>query len=313
MMPLVAKLALEWLRAEHAARRAKGEEIASFIPPAEDDDEDPDLMVAADRVYAICAGDVRWSNCSPGDKAIWRGRMRDVEKFEQLWRTDPGPRRLVEARIADEEAADRRAQANYPGPQGRMPTAPDLAAVDDARAPRGQGNRRLLGDGVRNRRWWNWYDTIRCRRTMNPSTYLFGDQSTGGGNIGNFFLTNLQVARRLASDETVVITSFYASVSSLDGLRWGADNVIVQWTMGEMPAGPPMFLRDLFMGIVPLRPIVVPVRQTFYPRVDVRNLDGLHLEEDDLARTGPHMFHRERVEPFDLTIHCEGLITRDTP
>lgn len=275
--PLIAKLALEWLRAEHAARVAETGE--NFVP------SEDELAIAQDRVFQVCMGEVRWSECGPGDKAIWKGRMRDVERFEQMWRTSP---RLVKNR--DElDAADEREEArrrlNYPGPQGRGVRTPFDQALED----QSRSRRRVV------RRHAVWYDTVGFQRTGNRiSTRLFGNE-----NIGNFFLTNLQVPGRLASDQTAIILSFSVSVSSMAALRWAADHVAITFIMGEMPNGPgPMFVRDLFMGIPLLQPITVPVRQTVSAQVNVCGLTA-----DAGLPDG--------IDPFTLTFHMEGLSTWD--
>lgn len=42
-----------------------------------------DLIARAlPRVVAVFSGEVRWSEASAGDKAIWRGRPRDIESFQ---------------------------------------------------------------------------------------------------------------------------------------------------------------------------------------------------------------------------------------
>lgn len=45
--------------------------------------DDP-TPIALDRVRLVLAGEVRWSEALPGDRAIWRGRARDVRLYERL-------------------------------------------------------------------------------------------------------------------------------------------------------------------------------------------------------------------------------------
>jgi len=283
--PLISKLALEWCRAEHLARVARGDDTGGFVP------HDEELAIASDRVFQVCMGEVRWSDCGPGDKAIWKGRMRDVERFEQMWRESPRPRENVAAHMDAEDERAERDRMNYPGAGGRGPQTP--AEAEEARRPRGQGNRRLgIGPrlvGAHQRQWFNWYDTLEVKRSGN-SYRLFNNK-----NVGQLFLCNLDMPGTLAHDSTVVITSLYVSISSMAALRWAADNIQVQWIVGDKPATPRMFVRDLFMGIPLLRPIVVPIRQNVGVNVDLRS-----APPDD-------------VELFDLTVHADGLITRDTP
>lgn len=44
------------------------------------------LAIAVPRVLAVFSGEVRWSEASPGDKAIWRGRPRDIEAWQKTRR-----------------------------------------------------------------------------------------------------------------------------------------------------------------------------------------------------------------------------------
>ena len=145
--------------------------------------------------------------------------------------------------------------------------------------------------GHRSRCWANWYDTIEITREHALRHTMFYAASH---RIGNFFLTNLHVPGFLASDSAIV-TAYYVSLSSLDALRYAADNVICTVVLGEKPQHGPMFVRDLFMGIVPLRPLIVPVRQTVRVEVERRK----PLPED--------------VEPFELAFHMDGVVSRDVP
>lgn len=285
MNTTIAKMALEWLRAEHNTARAKGDLDYDF------DATKDDIEIASDRVYQVMAGEVRWSEAGPGDKAIWRGRMRDVERFEQLWRTSGAPKQNAAQAVAQQEAAE----ANYP----RAGTN-EYERRGAGGNRRGEGNRMLRMDQSHNRMWSNWYDTIKLSREEQGPHRLFG--SRGGlasdirSRIGNNFLTNILVPGFLASDMTCVVVAYYVSLTSLDALRWAADNVIAMVGMGDKPQhGGPMFVRDLFMGMVPLRPLIVPIRQHVWVNIEQRGL----VPED--------------IEPFELAFHMEGLVTRDVP
>jgi len=67
-MDPIKRAALEWFKAEHGVnsdwenRLSLGDIYAEAVP----------------RVKAVFAGEVRWSEASAGDKAVWRGRPRDI-------------------------------------------------------------------------------------------------------------------------------------------------------------------------------------------------------------------------------------------
>lgn len=72
----IQQAALQWWKAEHPDRdlpsSCRGDIYAEAVP----------------RVRRVFAGEVRWSEASPGDKAVWIGRPRDVAKFltaESAW------------------------------------------------------------------------------------------------------------------------------------------------------------------------------------------------------------------------------------
>lgn len=312
MNPTIARMALHWLRAEHQSQLAKDgvpDDVAErdmLHVYAEDRlrgaAKDEEIVIAADRVYQVMSGEVRWSECSPGDRAIWKGQFRDIGKFEQLWREDPAVERAV-ANFERQAEEQRRAEAdpayrpNYPGPEGRQGPLPQGAGTyegDNVTPPRGQGQRRLL-QGGRSRQWMNIYDTIKLSRDHALRHGMF----FGAGaeqRIGNTWLTNLQVPGYFASDQTFVGLAYYVSLSSLDALRFAADNIHCAIWIGDKPQhGGPMFVRDLFMGVVPKRPLIIQVRQLF--RVEV-----------ELRRPVP-----DDIEPFELAFHVDGLATRDTP
>jgi len=71
----IQQAALQWWKAEHPDRdlpSCRGDIYAEAVP----------------RVRRVFAGQVRWSEASAGDKAVWIGRPRDVAKFltaESAW------------------------------------------------------------------------------------------------------------------------------------------------------------------------------------------------------------------------------------
>jgi hypothetical protein len=267
---MIAKLALVWLHAEHTdvARDAElsrepGATVAAKALRADVEKRvwTPDeLAEATDRVLEVIRGDVRWRDTTPGDRAVWKGRMRNVETFG---------RRL--------------------GVSGATPPPGALADLDEPTPPpprdrMSRGGPRLYG--YRQRLWWNYYDTVE----VNPR--LAWARMFDNNNVGNIFLSNMQLAGQLAGD--FVMAAWYVSIDRFDALEWAASNVCCEVVVGDKPMSPRMFVRDLFMTVVPTRPVIVPVRQNFSVTMN--------------ARTDRWP---EDLDPFEVTFHIEGLQTRD--
>lgn len=68
------RAAFDWYRAEQAGDPRK------LRPMCELTDGDV-LSIALPRVRAVFAGEVKWSEASAGDRAIWRGRPRDAHSY----------------------------------------------------------------------------------------------------------------------------------------------------------------------------------------------------------------------------------------
>jgi hypothetical protein len=282
MNPLFAQLALAWLRAE---RVAHPEEWPVDGRPTKDD-----ITVAVDRVYQVLSGEVKRSEASAGDLAIWKSRVNEVPLFIKAWRKDGRPtptsqdggvsnndELLALARLPSGELLDPMNQTT-PAPRRRQGQGPQL-------------------QGYRERTWWNFYDTWEDIGGNGPDSKQRSMRLFGNRNIGQQFLTNLQVSGQMPGDQTFIIFGVHVSISSVEALAWAADNVGCQLVIGSRQALPFMHVRDLFQGVELVtpkaRPLVIPVRQSFQVQVDLRR----EVPPD--------------LEPFDLTYHMEGLLTRD--
>ncbi len=273
MHPVYVHLAMDWLKAEQRANPADWEGRVF----------DRDAMsVAIDRVIAVVSGQVAWQDTSPGDKAVWKSRVEAVPMFERAWRSKEDPDTTVErTKLLDDILGTPEATPPY---RGGPHDALTQLRPDAPRGPRLHG--------IRERLWWTFYDTLRDVGSEPQSYRLFGNR-----NIGDIFLTNLQVAGQLAGDQTFVVCSVYVTISSLEALHWAADNLLFQFTIGVRPMLPALYMRDMFRGVDLLsagrRPLIIPVRQNFDVRVERR-------------RDPP-----SDLPPFDITYHIEGLQTRD--
>jgi hypothetical protein len=282
MNPLFAHLALDWLEAERLANPA--EWPAERLTQIKDE-----MTVAVDRVYEVISGNVKWEDASPGDKAVWKSRVTSVPMFARSWR------RNGEARTEDPE---KRAEVERLLEDPIRVRTSDGIARQRAETPRLGGGPRL--HGVRERLWWVIYDTVR----FDPSGRSDGNcvrsgsiRMFGNANIGNVFLTNMQVPGQMPGDSSFTLNCIYASVSSLEALHWAADNVTVDFIIGERRSMPTLFIRDLFRGVDLLQPgrfpLIIPVRQRYSATVTCR-------------KEVP-----AEIPPFDMTLHLEGLLTRD--
>jgi hypothetical protein len=303
MNTLMARLALEWVSAE---RSDSAREVLSIASDAAELGRDADaktiianaqrqppptaeeLAIASDHVHRVLAGEIRWSEASAGDKAIWKLRFRDVEKYLRWTRKDENiaPSDDPEWRPVNEfEPDDVPASARPPIPP--IPQTANVLAGTPAPPPR-RGPRLV---GVRERLWWNYYDTLTIDENVLLHTRLFNNT-----NIGQFWRTNIMVGGMFPGDTTFVIHGYWATISEMSALGWFADNVMTQIVVGDRPASPQTFGRDLIMG-VPLmppygRPYIVPVRQSYSVIVDLKERPPSGMR-------------------FDMTFHLDGLGTRD--
>lgn len=302
MNTLLAKLALEWVAAERSAAARQELSIASDAlalgrtedaqkitesagkqPPPNAEE----LAIASDHVHRVLAGEVRWSEATPGDKAIWKLRFRDVEKYLRWSRRDEN--------IENDEVEHVPLPVITPPPEPPPRTANVLAGTNAPDlTPGSSGYRGRRGprlEGVRERLYWNYYDTLTIDETAPLTTHLFGNT-----NVGSFWRSNIMVGGQFPGDQTFVINGYWATISDMSAMGWFADNVLAQIIVGSRPASPPTFGRDLFMG-VPLmppygRPYVVPIRQSYAVRVDLKDKPPAGMA-------------------FDMTFHLDGLGTRD--
>jgi hypothetical protein len=309
--PTITKLALQWLTAERKATAEFGEMVASDAEfdqragdaarardaangtPASSDE----MAIAVDRVYHVLRGEVRWSETSPGDKAVWRGRIHDAERFESAWRgmladldepiDAPGP-------IVENQPPQFPNMLNYPTAGGRQAGVYEEDGVVVPRPPPVRtGGPRLVG--YRTRRWWNYYDTVTFRASGPPTPRRLFERE----NIGNPFLCNMQVPGMIGEpDAMFAALAFYVHATDMDGLRWAADHVQFTFGMGDMPQTPPMFVRDLFVGIQLRRPITVPIRQHFWATCDWNDRHD-------------HRIALRELEEFQISFHIDGMITRE--
>ncbi len=97
-MDPVKHAALIWYRAENPEPRPHRMTLGDIF------------AVAIPRVMAVLGGEVRWSEASPGDKAIWVGRPRNIALFHEradwtnFWDTiciGPGEMGLAPWRLSD--------------------------------------------------------------------------------------------------------------------------------------------------------------------------------------------------------------------
>lgn len=284
MNPLFAQLAIDWIEAE---RKANPTEWPVSGRPTKDE-----MSVAVDRIYQVMSGEVKWSEASPGDKAVWKSRVENIAMFERSWRKDGTS---IKRKPGDGVASEMDELMGLARPPDGETIDPYNQVAPRPPARRGQtGGPRL--EGVRERLWWNFYDTLPGIDHTTPQTErLFGVAM--GPRIGRIFLTNMYQAGQLPGDQTFIILGLYISISSLEALHWAADRVGVTFVIGDRPQLPFLFVRDLFRG-VPLvtpkaRPLIIPVRQSFGATVDFKEKPP------------------QGMDPFDLTLHIEGLQTRD--
>jgi hypothetical protein len=255
---MFAQMAMDWIAAERVADPKTWQERK----PTDDE-----LAIVCDRVYQVISGNVLWKECGPGDRAVWKARFRDIVRFERSVRDQAASKPLESPKPSFRERHEASGRRLAPGP--RVP-------------------------GYRERRWWNYYDTWENVGRDGDKWYSKQERRLfGNKNIGMPFLTNLQVPGQTGSDETFVVEILYVHVSSLAALHWAADRILATFVIGERPATPTLFVRDLFRGIILERPLIIPVRQNFSATIILKE-----LPPDDL-------------DPFDLSFHFEGLQSRD--
>jgi hypothetical protein len=311
MTPLIAKLALEWIAAERGAARERAEKHGEPEPdPIPKKDE---IAIAADRVYQVMSGEVRYSECGPGDRAIWKGRFRELATFERLWRNDDhkyragdedrtseNPRRGPPA--GSRNRNDQSVSPNYPGPAGRMTYGDYVTGIYEGDQPQvpytqaptvgsyGGGRRGPRVAGYRERLHQIVFDTLGPDELQESTTWwtMFGNR-----HIGRPFMTNMQIGGMFWSDMTGVILALWIWTTTLESIHHVANDYQFTLTVGDKPVLSGVHGRELFQGLVLRRPIIVPVRQHFSVDVARRNLMPAGME------------------PFELVVCLDLLLTRD--
>ena len=215
---------------------------------------DDEKRGARARAAKVMAGEVKWSETGPGDRAIWVGR----------------------------ESASGRA--------GRRA----MAAL----------HREALRLG-RQCRWtqclpWRAYDTLSLEphKQIHHYTRLFGNY-----NIGNYFLTNLQIPGQVAfGDNCFFIDEAYVTYrydgAHSDELRRVIDSAVVSVIIGEQFAAPHLHAGDICVGF-----------HTWSERHGIGKLvrprQNLSVRIDFYGDTRPV------IHPIDIVVHLDGAVTRD--
>lgn len=255
---LIVRLALEWLGAE---RKARGD----TRPISKMDDE---YAIAADRVYQVLAGDVRWSDASPGDKHIWRSRFRDVERFDRWWRAGLLASNTPSS-VEDPDEDDRYNQTTPKPRRGeRKPSAVKQSRV--------------------RREYTNLFDTAIFGRE--PYHRAFTINMFTNANVGTFRLSNMQTAGVLHGDQEFYLDTVYCVPNNMGRFMTICDVVFATLAIGNRQMWR-LHLRELFSGI--------PVRQTIPPAQTF----GVQLELAPFAV--PDDF---KIPAFECSVHLEGVM-----
>jgi len=227
------------------------------------------------RVVLVLSGEVRYSECSSGDLRIWNGRARDRDWWEQMRRVDHENFLAIKEHT---EAAEKKT-----------------------------GGPRL--HRYRERRWAKIYDTLTGPDSggyqggvVQSSTNLFGNR-----NVGNYNLTNLQIAGQLASDQTFYARSWHATVpfdkDVLDETNDLLRHTMITLVVGDRPQQEQRLV-DLVGGIE-VAHIIIPVRQNFGATVWISANKALQSLNEKLRRRDP-----ERAK-WGIVVNIEGARTRD--
>lgn len=245
------------------------------------------LSVARDRCIMICQGEVRYSECSVGDQAVWHGRPRsrlwdDLPQYMDANGVMHKRREDAEQATNDiEEAMRKRNERDREVSAGSLGTYDPMDVHWSAVRARGQG--------VREFSWVNVYDTVDF---SGADADVMTITAFGNKNIGDPFMTNMQVAGMFIYDSLFIGDTFYV-VPKMSGALPGSsvvpwDNAIVELTIGTRPYAS-MLLADAFVGHT--ASFRIPQRQCFSARIHLRRpCPGLrvrfHLEgilERDIA------------------------------
>jgi hypothetical protein len=274
--PITMQMVLAWIEAEQLAGNFADKKVEDITP------------IALDAVGRVLGGEVKWSEATAGDRAIWRGRARDVARFDRHWR----PRQIVEEEQGGGIAAARERRRRHQSERRYANVYDTVLVVQNA-------------DGEVNfsNPWGTNIDSYSSR--------LFGNT-----NIGHMRLTNMQIPGGFPSDVSFWIAEAYATATDFDGLVAVANDIVVTLVVGSKPITA-MPLRE-FVHAVPVR-LTLPPRQDFYVNLDRyhnRHLSGrrhfdpfelsIHLEgvmsweASDYSRISrPRRHGRDRAEDYN--------------
>lgn len=217
------------------------------------------LSVARDRCIAICSGEVRYSETGAGDRQVWHGRPRS-----RLWDDMPvymdSAGKMHKAR-GDAELANSDIEQAMRKRSGKEVSAGSLGSFDPVDID--WSELRRPGGGVREFAWVNVYDTIEFVGDGNIETF-FGNQ-----NIGNVFLTNMQVAGQFSGNSRFIADTFYVVPKKVAGdleIPW--DDAVVEMYIGARCCAGPMILADAFVGYT--AELQIPSRSNFGARIYLR-------------------------------------------
>jgi hypothetical protein len=216
----------------------------------------PERVAIWDRVRAVLAGEVRRSEATVADLAIWHGRPR-VGKPEMQPPLDVGKP------LDEDDTQPARPRTKLTGPRLH---------------------------GVKERRWHHYWDTVSLRNLCEPerSWRLFGN-----ANVGYLQLSNMQLGGMFPVDQTFLISSWYLSLSAIpqeyeDLLMTALHESIVTLNIGDRPMQQFPAL-DLFLEPRQVD-CFVPPRQNFSVEILSMRERFLQLEAalngryDDVAR-----------------------------
>lgn len=303
----IDQMAAHWLAAEREHNAAFADPAVAFVGM---------LEIARDRVLRVYEGNVRWDDASPGDRAVWIGRPRNREVYERFGKatqTDDGRARRRRWRaqaaaagcgryghdfpvlnvltggrhVVDPNSPDPCRRCGLTREQERACSDPDEGDHENVSPitpvqPLSPGGVRL--HGYRERLWWNFYDTVTLG--PNPRAKAFSNANIGTPRC------NLDVGNQFPDDMWFIAMDFYV-VPCLPAGEVPWNRVLGQLIVGNKPATSQLPLAELFMGTGDgweQRPYTIPQRQNF-----VANLELLD----------------EPMEPFELVVHLEGLLTRE--
>lgn len=271
MLDFFAEMCLEWYRAESDL-----DPFHVAFPPIESLTVGQVIEIAGEHVKDVLTGEKRWSECQPGDRAIWNGRAQGRQDFLEKW--------LRYSQVSDEVK-----ELPVDGLQQRIENI--KARVATVR----YGDQHPVAN--REPYWWKFYDTA-----IVGDTYSW--RAFDNKNVGNMFLTNLQMAGQLAyTDQSFACARFYCTVPPETGTDWWMmENTRVELIIHNKVSTPALTLRELMLGWQV--GIVIP------ERVNVEIRGNEHHGKP--VGYGPKNQGWEQYEckPFPVVLHLEGMLTR---